>query len=381
MKRSALIITASFALLAGQSFFNMRGLGELTPLADARAASLANPAALSLTNPGIVLNLSKTNLSLTMLGAGTYGTQEGSGRLIGNIRPAGFHVAVPLPTKSRLLAGIDQRFSQDFDVWSESLSGTNYRYHVVGKGGIYNFRAGLAQALFDRFCLGLEYHRLVGGSHENWQFRLTEGGSSSTDTIEIDYSAGTIRAGASFQTRLFSLAATYEPGFSMTCHRFKRVHGVVTDSVRIYQVRLPHTILLGIGISPIERLAVSTGLELRPWSRATINDTPVSDFRNGWRGSVGAEYELFPNYSVRLGYSHQTWYYDVRPSTLLVVAPIQEHGLHLGTSIPIPKFGSLDLSGELLFRNSSNLSETAGRLMLSLVYFETWAKRTRRWGY
>ncbi|MEO0080302.1 MAG: hypothetical protein ABIK44_06470, partial [candidate division WOR-3 bacterium] len=358
-----------------------RGLGELVTLPDARFAGSGSPAALSPSNPGTFLHLTKTSINVTILGAAAHGTQAGSSRAIGNIRPAGFQAAAPLPTKTRILLGIDQRFAQDFDVWSDSSTGTTYRYHVVGRGGIYNFKAGIAQALFDRVCLGLEYCRLLGGSHEAWRFQVTEGGGSSTDTIEIDYSGGAVRLGTSFQTGLFTIAAAYEPGFNITCQRFKRVHGVVSDSVRTYRIHFPQTLCFGSAIEPTEGLMLLTGLELRPWSRATVNDTSVEDFRNAWRGSIGAELEMLPDHSVRIGYSHEAWYYEARPSLHQLRAPIKEHGLHLGTGIPIPKFGSLEISAELLFRNSQPLKETAGRLMLTLAYSETWAKRTRRWGY
>lgn len=84
---------------------------------------------------------------------------------------------------------------------------------------------------------------------------------------------------------------------------------------------------------------------------------------------------------MRVGYSRQTWYYDAGTFYLQHPAPITENGIHLGTSVPIPKFGSLDISGEVLFRSSFVLKETAGRLMLTLAYSEAWTKRTRRWGY
>jgi len=89
---------------------------------------------------------------------------------------------------------------------------------------------------------------------------------------------------------------------------------------------------------------------------------------------------------VRVGYSRQTWYYSAvdtyfDPGFQFHNLPITEDGVHLGTSIPIPKFGSLDVSGEILLRHSPVLDEVAGRLMLTLSYSEAWAKRTRRWGY
>ena len=82
---------------------------------------------------------------------------------------------------------------------------------------------------------------------------------------------------------------------------------------------------------------------------------------------------------MRAGFSHQTWYYDALDEQ--TGAPITENGIHFGTSVPIPKVGSLDLSGEILYRSSSVMKEVAGRLMLTLSYSETWTRRARHWGY
>ena len=104
-------------------------------------------------------------------------------------------------------------------------------------------------------------------------------------------------------------------------------------------------------------------------------------YKNVWRGSIGAEYDIDSLHPVRVGCSRQTWYYDATALVITEGYPITENGIHFGTSVPIPKFGSLDISGEVLFRSSAVLKETAGRLMLTLSYSEAWTKRIRRWGY
>jgi hypothetical protein len=398
--RRRLILPFAFCLLPfafcplsyAQSFFNSRGLGEVTPAGDARIAALAEPSALSTLNPGIFVNLNQTSFHVTALGAATLGTQGANTRLLRDIRPATFNVATPLPLQTRLFAGINQKFGQDFDVWSESLADTAYRRHIIGRGGIYALRAGLAKSLFDKVCIGAEYGHVMGGSRENWRFEIPEGGYTSTDTIEIDYAGNTFKVGASFQTGVFSLAGYYEPSLGLTVQRYKHVHGVVGDTTRVYYISLPHSVSIAASLSPARRLGFNLGLTLNPWSGATItrNDSLFSlGCKNVWRGSIGAEYDIDSLHPVRLGFSRQQWYYDAAMYEIdttshlpvLVLQPITENGLHFGTSIPIPKFGSLDVSGELLFRNSYTMKETAGRLMLTLAYSEAWARRTRRWGY
>ena len=396
--RPALVLAFGFWLLAfgfvsvshAQSFFNSRGLGELTGTGDARLAAIGDPFALSTQNPGILVNLNQTSFHVSGVGAATIGTQDGNSRLLRDIRPAAFNVATPLPFQTRLFAGINQKFGQDFDLWSDSLADTAYRRHIIGRGGIYALRAGLAKSLFDKFCIGAEYNHVMGGSRENWRFEIPYGGYTSTDTIEIDYAGNTFKVGASFQSRVFSLAGYYEPPLDLTVHRFKRVHGVVVDSTRTYAISLPHSLSFAATLNPASRFGFDLGLTLNPWNGATItrNDSVSKlGFGNVWRGSIGAEYDIDSLHPVRVGYSRQTWYYDAvhvyRPYFPIeqVLWPITENGIHAGTSVPIPKFGSLDISGEILFRSSEGMKEVAGRLMLTLSYSEAWAKRTRRWGY
>jgi len=380
VKKTATIILATLAFGWGQSFFNMRGLGGIVPPADARTTGLGSPCALSPLNPGIWVTLNQTSLAASGLAGIAVGTQSGSSRAVGTVRPASAAVAAPLPLQCRALLGIDDRFNQDFDVWSESLPDTAYRRHVYSHGGIHALRAGIAKSLLGRFCLGLDYSHLLGGSKEEWRFEGNSGAYSTTDTIETDYAGNTFQAGASFQTSRFSIAALYEPAMTLTAHRLKHVHGVVADSVRTYRIRLPNVMAFGGGVEPTDKLGLSLGLDLRPWAGATLDDVDAG-YRNTWRISAGAEYQLSPEYPLRIGYSRQTYYFDALTSDPTGTAAITEDGLYVGTSIPVPKFGSLDLSGSVLLRRADDLTEVAGRLMLTLSYRETWARRTRRWGY
>lgn len=380
---SCILMFAFSSPVLGQSFFNSRGLGELTGTGDARLAAIGDPFALSTLNPGILVGLNQVSFGVSALGAATVGTQGGNSRLLRDIRPAMFNVAAPLPFQTRLFGGINQRFGQDFDVWSESLADTAYRRHIIGRGGIYALRVGLAKSLFDRVCVGVEYGRIAGGSREKWRFELENGGYTSTDTIEVDYAGNTFKIGGSFQSRAFSLAAYYEPPLNLSALRYKRVHGIIQDSTRTYAFSLPHSLSFAAALSPVSPLALNLGLTLNPWQGATVTrDGSVTDlgYKNVWRGSIGGEYEIDSLHPVRVGYSRQTWYYEGR-NLQTWSTPITEDGIHLGTSVPIPKFGSLDISGEVLFRNSAVLKETAGRLMLTLSYSEAWTRRIRRWGY
>lgn len=374
----------AFCLAGGsfaQSFFNPLGLGEVVAPAFARSNALGSPSALSPANPGVFLNISKTNLNISLLTGTTIGKQRNNTRAIGTVRPIGLYGAVPLPTRTRILIGIEQRFGQDFDLWSESLANTT-RYHITSRGGIYSLNAGVAQSFLSHFAIGAQFHQLWGSSREEWQFHAPEG-SIAADTMEILYSGTTARIGFSASFLRSTLSIIYDPPLTLTTRRFKHIHGVTTDSIRTYSIKLPHTIALGAATDRLWQTRINLGLELRPWSGSRIDEKEVG-YRNVWRGCIGLEYELFPNHPLRLGYSMGSWYCAPR-SPLTTLNPVTEKGAHLGTGIPIPNFGALDIAGELLFRKgetpSGPLGETAARLILTLSYEETWAKRIRRWGY
>jgi hypothetical protein len=240
----------------------------------------------------------------------------------------------------------------------------------------------VAWTLLDRLCFGATFDHLMGGAREYWEFASGGGDYSVTDTIEVNYSANTFQLGTSVQFARFSLAAMYEPALTMNAHRFLRIHGVVGDSERQYRISLPRTLRFGAGVSPVAGLGLSAGIDLLPWSGATI-DARTAGFRDVARLSAGLEYEITPGHPLRLGYSHQRWYFDaasiVDPGFGTI--PIAEQGLHAGTSIPVPKFGTLDLAASVLLRAAGDLRETAGRLSVTLAYGESWTRRTRRWGY
>ncbi len=384
MKKILLTLTLIFTLTPAQSFFNLHGLGEISQPVDAWNAATGNPFALSVANPGTFIDLPQTSLKISLLTIGVIGRQNNFTRALGSVKPGAFYGSVPLPTRTRILLGVDSRFNQDFDIWSESLSDTTYRYHIIGRGGIYSLNAGLAQSFLSHFCIGAQFHQLVGGSRENWHFCTPEG-SIATDTIEIDYSAHNLRFGTSARFSIITIATSYDLPLNILARRSKLIHGVTTDSLQTYRVELPSVLTFGLSAGPYHQTRLNLGLELRPWSGAKIiNDTNDirSNYRNTWRGTIGVEYELFPEHPVRLGYSYGDWYCDNKSTG----KPITERGVHLGTGIPIAKFGALDIAGEILFRSSLTrpdiiLRETAGRLTLTLAYQETWAKRTRRWGY
>lgn len=380
MKKISIILLISLSLTLAQSFFNMNGLGEPAYSATSQTAALGNPIALSSGNPGNFIHLSQTSLEMTLLGIGTIGQQATMTRAVAGVRPATFYGAVPLPTRTRILVAVDEIFNQDFDVWSESLSDTLMRHHIQSHGGIYALNAGIAQSFLSHFCLGVYLRPHLGGVRENWSY-ITPEGTIATDTIAIDYSAFNARFGAALQFYPVTLALSYDLPLNLTAQRWKLIHGVITDSFRTYQIKLPVMLNFGAAIGPIWKINQFTlGLEMRPWNQATINHNPAN-YLSTLRPSFGIEYELLPEHPLRLGYSMTHWYCLNSASS----QPIQEKTLHLGTGFPVPKFGNIDIGAEIIFRTSQTrsglLKETSGRLLLTLAYKEIWAKRTRRWGY
>ncbi len=364
-------VAASF----GQSFLNTGGLGAVSPPADARIGALGSPSALSYLNPGAVLGLSQVAFTGTFEATGVVGTDAAGSRFIGNVRPSGFHAAVPLPLGLKLRLGLDQRFDQDFDVWSESLEQTEYRHHVTGRGGIHDLRAGASWSLGRVAAVGVEYARLLGASREDWRLELPGYGYTTTDTVELDYSANALRVGSMVRLGRVDLAAYYEPGISFGARSLRRVNGIIEDSVVEHRITLPHAAAFGVAISASERLTFLAGADYRPWSSIALNDTTLPGARDAITASLGTEL-LIGRVPARAGYSYRQLYYATRSGEA-----VDEHRIHLGAGIPIPDFGSLNLCAEVGRRVTDGIAETAGRIGLSLSYHEAWSRRTRRWGY
>lgn len=376
---SQLSIAISFTV--AQSFFNIQGLGEPVYSATARTSALGKPVAISSGNPGNFIHLSQTSIEMTFGGIWTIGQQATLTRGVLYIRPLTLYGAVPLPSRTRVLLGIDEIFNQDFDVWSESLSEIAIpRHHIQSRGGIYSLNAGVAQSFLSHFCTGVLFRVHLGGAREKWHYVIPEG-TIATDTIAIDYSAFTTRVGAAVQFTPVTFTTSYDLPFQLTGRRWKLIHGKTPDLFRAYQINLPSILNLGAEIGPLwQNVSFALGLEVRPWTHAKINDI-TAGYRSILRPSLGIEYEILPNHLLRLGYSTADWYCLIATTK----KPIKENAFHLGTGIPIPKFGTIDLAGEAIFRKgqtpSGGLKETSWRIIFTLSYQETWAKRSRHWGY
>ncbi len=380
MRKTLLVSLTLCGWVLSQSFFNTQGLGELSSPADAAVVGMGGTAALSYLNPGFNIDLSRARFTGTTVGAGAIGSIGDDSRLIGTARPAGFHTAVPLPFGTHLLLNLTERFNQDFDVWTESTPGRSYRHHVVSRGGIYGAGAGLAWSLPGRTCVGIEYTRLLGTARENWSLELSGGNYASTDTIEVGYSANAFKAGASVDVGRVRIGAAWQSGIDLVAQSTRHVHGIIEDSIATYAIALPHMAVLGVGVHATNRLDLNAGFEYRPWSSITVDGAGGETWQDAWRASAGAGIGLPRDYVLRVGYSYQDFYFRTATDNFGGLKTVSEHRLHLGTSIPIPKFGSLDIAAEIARRGNGHLTETAGRLLLSLSYHEGWLKRTRRWG-
>jgi hypothetical protein len=379
-------LLAAALLLAGlapaQSSFNTQGLGEIGRAADARSAGLGASAALDWHNPAWLVELPRTRISATLLAAGTIGREDIGNRLVGTVRPAGFYGAVPLPLGGRLALGLDESFNHDFDIWTESLPNNPYRYHVNSRGGIYALKAGLAWSFLDAGCIGVEYARQLGAARENWRLEASGGTYISVDTVETDYTAHRLKAGAAAELGRFGAGAWFAPGYDLRVVSIRRVHGVISDSLSSRLVGIPWTAAGGISVAALDRLTFSAGAEYRPWSGITVDSGPSGAWRDALRLSGGLQFAFDTLHVLRLGYSGGGLYYDVGwRQPYQVDLPVTEHRLHLGTALPVTGFGALDVAVEVARRSSNVLSEYSARLLVTLAYREAWQRRTRRWGY
>jgi hypothetical protein len=381
--RPAWLLLTFVALAGAQSFYNAQGLGELSPVPDARIAATGGSLALSPANPGGLVHLDKVGFNLSVRGGATIGSNAVGSRGIPGAAPSGLAVAAPLPAGFRIFGGAAERFNQDFDIWSESLPDTAYRRHVIGRGGVYSLQAGLAKSFFDRVCIGAAYSHLLGGSREQWRFEINNSTYTAVDTVEIDFSGNSFAAGLSYQDRQLTAAAVVHAPVALLAERYRLVHGAVSESVRTALIALPYSLHLGAAFAPTGAIQLSAGFDWRPWSSTTIRigDGLAADagYRDVWDLSLGAEYELAEGHPVRTGFARREWYYQ--PVLDGERSSVIENAVTVGTGIAVPRLGSLDLAGRVGLRTAAGLHEVTAGLALTLAYQEPWSRRTRRWGY
>ncbi len=363
----------------GQSFFSMRGFGEEVLYTDAVSGSLGGLVSLSRENPAYPITLNKTSFYANVLSGFVYGQDSTAKRMIYDIRPIMVQGKIPLPYQSRFGLKISEIFNQNFNIYSDSLLFSGYwtRRHIIGKGGIYQLGANLSKSFFNnKLSIGGEYLRLFGQGLEQWYFEVLNGNYITLDSVVNAYSAHHLKFGISSDISFIKFALSAEdflPGL-INCKVMS--HNSIVDSVVGLKFDMPYGIGLGIIVDKLPQTKFYLDIFYRNWSKATINNLPISYVQNSTKISLGVEHWLTDYSSIRVGLRYYTTYLLDHTNT-----QIKEIALTGGSSFMIPKFGYLDYSLEIIQRNGKETKETIGRLNLSLSYEEIWKKRTRRWGY
>jgi hypothetical protein len=360
---------------SAQSFFSSRGFGEEITYSDAASGALGGLITASSRNPAYPLGTSKTNFTASALVLGNYATDDGGRhRALGDVRPEFIKVRVPLPVGLRLGLGLEERFNQDFDVYSDSYP--QYRRHVVSKGGIYDINASIAASLFRTVSLSAEYNRLFGGSSELWRFDAFEGNYTTFDTIQYNYAGDALTLGLYAQRWVVGLGGFFQPVLDFNLNSWVRTHGSVSESLIAEPVGFPARYGAGLVISPTASLKVFLEGAKSDAAKLTIGGSTRPEFHNSLEGVLGVQYMLDDVHPLRLGARLNNWYLSDAGGM-----PVREIAVTGGSSFPIAGLGSFDFSVEYMNRAGTAIHENVARAGLTLYFEEPWKARKRRWGY
>lgn len=373
---SIIFMFIAFSLLPAQSFFSMRGLGEEIINTDAVMTSLGSAITLSYQNPGYPVLKENMIFEAGIIGSGVLGKESNHQRFLADARPNYLRGIFALPLGFGFGLGLSERFNQNFDIYSDTFTNPGYQRHIVGYGGIYNFGVSLAKSFFQHASLGFEYNRDFGRAQESWFFEALPASNTTTDTVTNIYRGDVLKFGLGASIWHFTLGALYEYDLPIYIDSKVLSHGVISDSISGLKFKLPPRIGFGLSFIPINQLFICLDYFYRNSQAIKIGDSTNAIYRNSSKYSLGLAYKLSEKYTLRLGYRNYDWYLTEASNQ-----PIKEQAVTLGSGLPIPKFGSLDIALELINRKGGSLTENIFRLNLTLHYEEAWEKRKRHWGY
>jgi len=263
--------------------------------------------------------------------------------------PLSFNLHIMLPWRAALRLSLDDRFNQNFDIYTSPVATGNYLFqrHIIGRGGISAATMALSKVWFERLLAGVVAQPLFGTSQELWEFELTNSGYSVTDTITYQYTGFYYAACAGVKTSRLTLQCYGEAGPDLN------VKYTTGPNTRRQQIPLPQRYGAIVSV-PLGRYLTRLQVEQSRWSDNTLRD-PLRFKLEAISG---------PN---RLSYRYEPWYLD----------GVVEHGLSYARALPIAKVGGIALSMNLGLRNRGKLYELSINPSLDLRFEEIFALRKK----
>ncbi len=371
MKGRLSFLLIGFWLLANsQSFFSSRGLGEEILTFDAFTASLGKQPIFSWENPSFPLNLKNTitigNIRQELL----YAREEKEERLLYNLKINYAKLLIPSPFATHIGLSLREYFSQDFNIYSETVGA--YYWHILGKGGINSLSFSLGKRFENLLSLGVSYNYIFGGSEENWSFE-TANQPLVQETIFGKYTGNSVKFATIGNISNCQLGAVLEIFLPLNYEGYLSVN---KESVAKKKINLPPVYNLGASFLLSGYRQVFLGINYKNWQNLKLNGEVTENFADGFLISLGFSDYLKEKYPLRIGYAENFWYLISRGGKR-----VQESSLNFGTSIKIPKYGFFDINLEIFYRRGVRMKETGLKLFTTARFDEAWKKRTRRWGY
>ncbi len=265
------------------------------------------------------------------------------------INPLSFNLHVMLPGRSALRLSLDDRFNQNFDIYTSPVTAGSHQFqrHIIGRGGINAATVAVSKVWFEKFMTGVAAQPLFGTSQELWEFTLVNSGYTVTDTITYRYTGSCYAACAGVRTNRVTLQCYGEAGPDLTV---KYTTGPNTSR---RQIPLPQRYGAIMSV-PLGRYLLRLQVEQSRWSDNTLRDP----LRFRLEAASGRN---------RLAYRYEPWYID----------GVVEHGLIYTRALPIAKVGGINLAMNLGLRNRGDLYELSINPSLDLRFEEIFALRRK----
>ena len=398
-----LIVGSSTGLAgSGGSGYSRHGLGDLQYGSFGRGLGMGGVGIALLPsgtidplNPATWAVISRTQFSVSALYEGFAGTDQTSSTYLSSAKFNGLMLAVPLiPSWGVILgAGITPFSRVNYNILVPgSQNGFDYTARYEGEGGISQGHLGVSAAPDSNLMIGVKLNYYFGtlrntvsqtfpsNSYTNAQdVRLTRldgigatfgvmyGGMKKLMNLPPDQF---LNVGAVFST-ISSLNSAEERYYAYTNT------SLTTRDTVIYpegKSRLPFAAGGGISFGT-DRYTLASDLYYQNWSMFALHDSSVSDLRDSYRFSLGAELvpkkessaPFFQRLSYRLGFFYDASYYNIKGE------PIDEAGIAGGFGIPILADTRMHIAAEYSFRGTADLEkDRIFRLSVTFSASERW---------
>ncbi len=378
--RTLLIASVLFPFYGySQSIFSFKGEGESMLRGNTHMSALGYceiPCTFSSNICGSIAFLKRTGIDLTYGGVRLEMKDEEGKNVMHYYGIPYIKVATTLPKD--LAVGLNVikvvDFNSNFITRPDSVNGVVFQEQFSKKGQLSVGTIEIAKKIGNRSGIGLGFNVLFGGSDEVWITNFSDTLYWDTrDSLNSSYFGCSYSLGIVLDVSPIKIGFGYS--FPISCDKSTRSFSDFRkDTIKIEdELIFPSLYSGGCDLLIKENFNLIFTVRYEKWSDFKYNGTRRDEFRNVLSYSIGFEYNRIGGYKkrgfpLRVGYYSKPWYFkDSYKKDIL------DHGITLGTSIPVlQKGGFLDLGFIAGWRKTGELEERFYNLRIGFNFSERW---------